>query len=78
MAQVATVYSIARWHRTSADVLHGLRDDGAAARPRPTNKRVWASAQRAAQHVISVEQRSTTIGTAHDDGWTMMESLRID
>ena len=52
MAQVATVYSIARWQRTSADVLHGLRDDREAARPRPTNKRVWASAQRAAQHVI--------------------------
>jgi len=52
MAQVATVYSIARWHRTSADVLHGLRDDRDDARPRPTNKRVWASAQRTAQGVI--------------------------
>jgi hypothetical protein len=52
MAQVATVYSIAPWHRTSGDVLHGLRDDRAAARPRPTNKRVWASAQRSAQGVI--------------------------
>ena len=51
MAQVAAVYSIARWQRTSADVLHGLRDrDGA--RPRPTNKRVWASAERSAQAVI--------------------------
>jgi hypothetical protein len=52
MAQVATVYSIARWHRTSSDVLHGLRDNRDAVRPRPTNKRVWASAQRAAQAVI--------------------------
>lgn len=52
MAQVATVYSIARWNRTSADVLHGLRDDRDDARPRPTNKRVWASAQRSAQGVI--------------------------
>ncbi len=52
MAQVATVYSIARWHRTSADVLHGLRDDRDDARPRPTNKRVWASAQKSAQGVI--------------------------
>lgn len=26
MAQVAVVYSIARWQRTSGDVLHGLRD----------------------------------------------------
>jgi hypothetical protein len=52
MAQVATVYSIAPWPRTSADVLHGLRDHRDAARPRPTNKRVWASAQRSAQGVI--------------------------
>jgi hypothetical protein len=52
MAQVATVYSIARWHRTTADVLHGLREDRNDARPRPTHKRVWASAQRTAQGVI--------------------------
>jgi hypothetical protein len=52
MAQVATVYSITRWPRTSADVLHGLRDDRDQTRPRPTNKRVWASAQRSAQGVI--------------------------
>lgn len=52
MAQVATVYSIKRWRRTSQDVLHGLRDDRDEARPRPTNKRVWASAQRSAQGVI--------------------------
>jgi hypothetical protein len=52
MAQVAAVYSIARWERTSSDVLHGLRDDRRDARPRPTNKRVWASAQRSAQGVI--------------------------
>jgi len=52
MAQVATVYSIAPWSRTSADVLHGLREARDKARPRPTNKRVWASAQRSAQGVI--------------------------
>lgn len=52
MAQVAVVYSIARWQRTSADVLHGLREACAASRPRPTNKRVWASAERSAQAVI--------------------------
>jgi hypothetical protein len=52
MAQVATVYSISPWPRTSADVLHGLRDDRDKARPRPANKRVWASVQRSAQGVI--------------------------
>lgn len=51
MAQVAAIYSIARWQRTSSDVLHGLREPGTA-RPRPTNKRVWASAKRCAQAVI--------------------------
>lgn len=51
MAQVAVVYSIARWQRTSGDVLHGLRDRDTA-RPRPTNKRVWASAERSAQLVV--------------------------
>lgn len=52
MAQVAAVYSIAPWQRTSSDVLHGLREPRAATRPRPTNKRVWASAARSAQAVI--------------------------
>lgn len=52
MAQVAAVYSIAPWPRTSSDVLHGLREPRAATRPRPTNKRVWASAARSAQAVI--------------------------
>ncbi len=52
MAQVATVYTLAPWPRTSAEVLHGLRDDRDAARPRPANKRVWASVQRSAQAVI--------------------------
>jgi hypothetical protein len=32
------------WHRTAADVLHTLRDENTESkRPRPTNKRVWAS-----------------------------------
>jgi hypothetical protein len=52
MAQVATVYSLAPWRRTSSDVLYGLHDDRDQVRPRPTNKRVWASAQRSAQGVI--------------------------
>jgi len=53
MAQVATVYTLAPWPRTSAEVLHGLRNDRDAARPRPTNKRVWASVQQSAQAVIN-------------------------
>jgi hypothetical protein len=43
MAEVATVYSIDAWPRTLA--LHGAHDAQAKAqrRPRPINKRVWAS-----------------------------------
>jgi hypothetical protein len=54
MAEVATVYTIEQWPRTIADVLHGLRDqrDKAAMRPRPTNKRVWASVAHTPQRVI--------------------------
>ncbi len=45
MADVATVYSIDTWPRTIADVLHGVHDkhEKKQRRPRPINKRVWAS-----------------------------------
>ena len=54
MAEVAAVYTLAQWPRTIADVLHGLRDsrEREAARPRPTNKRVWASVEHTPQRVI--------------------------
>src|SRR5215212_3330784 len=45
MATVATVYTIAPWVRTPADILRELRPAHltATARPRPAAKRVWAS-----------------------------------
>jgi hypothetical protein len=47
IAQVCTVYSIAPWHRGATDILHTLRDDNTEAkRPRPREKRVWASVAR--------------------------------
>lgn len=54
MAQVATVYSIAPFVRTPADLLHSLRkvDEVDAKRPRPTDKRVWASVEKSGQAVI--------------------------
>ncbi len=53
MAQVATVYTLAPWVRTIADVLHTLRpDDLDAIRPRPTQKRVWASIEHTPQQVV--------------------------
>src|SRR5262249_15672606 len=54
MAEVATVYSIDAWPRTIGDVLHGVHDkhDKEQRRPRPINKRVWASIEHTPQRVI--------------------------
>jgi hypothetical protein len=55
MAEVATVYTLEKWPRTVFDVLHGMSDEqpNPARRPRPTNKRVWASIEHAPQQVIN-------------------------
>jgi len=54
MAQVATVYTIEPWVRTPMDILHDIRRsrDVATRRPRPVNKRVWASLEAEPQQVI--------------------------
>ena len=54
MAQVATVYSVAPFPRSAADILHTLRDADAvdAKRPHPTDKRVWASVEKTTRMVI--------------------------
>jgi hypothetical protein len=54
MAQVATVYSIAPFVRSAADLVHPLRDriEVEAKRPRPTDKRVWASVEKLRHTVI--------------------------
>jgi len=54
MAQVATVYSIAPFVRGPADILHTLRDgpEVETKRPRPSDKRVWASVEKHARIVI--------------------------
>lgn len=53
MAQVCAVYSVAPWRRTAADVLHGLRDENTdSKRPRPSDKRVWASVEKHPLKVI--------------------------
>jgi len=53
MAQVATVYSVAPWPRTAADVVHksGAKDT-LAKRPVPHDKRVWASVEKSPRKVI--------------------------
>jgi hypothetical protein len=54
MAQVATVYEIEHWKRSPCDVTKALRNvqDTEVKRPRPENKRVWASVKRDAKEVI--------------------------
>jgi hypothetical protein len=53
MTQVATVYTVPRWIRSGADVVHGLRgDDVDEQRPKTQNKRVWASVRQTQRKVI--------------------------
>lgn len=53
MATVASVYSIKPYIRDPDDMLVYLEDDPPAPRPRPENKRVWASIERTGEQVIS-------------------------
>lgn len=55
MTEVATVYEIAPHVRTVEDVIADLRPVHAVrpARPRPTNKRVWASVKKDLEQVIA-------------------------
>jgi hypothetical protein len=61
MAQVATIYTLCPRARTPMDILHDLRPvhDAKVPRPRPVNKRVWASLERSPEEVIA---------SAFDDG----------
>lgn len=54
MAQVATVYSVAPFPRRASDIIHTLRkaDEVDTKRPRPTDKRVWASVEKSPRAVI--------------------------
>ena len=56
MAEVAAVYTVASYVRSPCDVLADLRPvrdvSRNRARPRPTNKRVWASVGKSAESVI--------------------------
>jgi hypothetical protein len=54
MAQVATIYTIDPWGRTPTDIVDDLRPvrEVAMRRPRPVNKRVWASLEVEPEEVI--------------------------
>ena len=54
MAQVATVYTIAPFVRTPADIVRDLwSDDPSPVRPKPQHKRVWASLTQSPEQVIA-------------------------
>jgi len=52
MAQVASVYTVAPYIRRPEAILNPPPDEDAPPRPKVANKRVWASVERDAQHVI--------------------------
>jgi hypothetical protein len=53
MAQVASIYEIARFRRTPREIIDDLaRRQAAQRRPRPRNKRVWASVEKDSDEVI--------------------------
>lgn len=56
MAEVASVYELEPQARTPADILplpgEGPRKESHAARPRPENKRVWASVEKSLKEIV--------------------------
>ena len=54
MAQVAAVYTVARFYRTPEDIVRELdrQDELRTPRPRPEQKRVWASVREEAEDVV--------------------------
>lgn len=52
LAQVATVYSVAPWPRTAAEVLRIPTEQDMTKRPQPHDKRVWASVEKHPRKII--------------------------
>jgi len=52
LAQVATVYSVAPWPRTAAEVMRIPTVQDVPKRPRPHDKRVWASVEKSPRTLI--------------------------
>jgi hypothetical protein len=74
MAQVATVYSVAPWPRTAADVVHPRRDpDLDTTRPRPHDKRVWASVEKSPRTVIRAAfEEARKRDPEHERRWVVL------
>jgi hypothetical protein len=77
MAQVATVFTIAAFVRRPEDIVTDLRPvrdtDAAVARPRPENKRVWASVAKPPEEVIeAMFQEALRRDPAGDKRWVAL------
>jgi hypothetical protein len=76
MAQVAAVYAVAPHPRTSADVVRDLRpqsEDPGPARPKPSNKRVWASVERRPAEVIAMAfDEAESRDPKHERRWVVL------
>jgi hypothetical protein len=76
MAQVATVFTIAAFVRKPEDIVSDLRlvrDAAAVARPKPENKRVWASVAKPPEEVIeTMFQEALRRDPASDKHWVAL------
>jgi hypothetical protein len=75
MAQVATIYSLSPQARTPRDLLHDLRPihDAAPPRPRPVNKRVWASLKQSPKAVIQAAfDEAARRDPEHERRWVVL------
>lgn len=74
MAQVASVYWIKKFNRTPSDILNELRKEKTESRrPRPENKRVWASIEKDSKDVIlSMFQEASARDPKHKKPWVIL------
>ncbi len=75
MAQVASVYSIERYQRSASDILEGKN---VSKPPRPEGKRVWASLEHSAQHVITeMFAEASRRDPRHKQDWVILVDGQI-
>lgn len=74
MAQVASIYFIKRFVRTPKEIVDELaRREAAKRRPRPSNKRVWASVEKDADEVIkAMFEEAHKRDRKHKKAWVIL------
>lgn len=74
MAQVASIYFIKRFVRTPKEIVDELaRREAAKRRPRPSNKRVWASVEKDADDVIkAMFEEAHKRDPKHKKAWVIL------